>query len=324
VDIVSDDANSGNDKWYMGFNYKQGGNVAYSLYGEKDGQKGYKCSKKTFINSFYSSDGLTSFATAAGINLSSNYKYTNNKNYRRELANNENNNNRQYNNNQNNVNGGNKNNNMNSYTQGLYCNPVTMQFEEAMFTDKSMNPTYFSSTVDSLTDLNKALSKISCVQIYNRNTGENYASSLLLYSDSCEPSDGTQCPDRYGKLATCEAKFTKNDGYLQASSKKLNAENIRYLIGGLFFVASAITVLVHFKMQRDPTFAASCSKRKKSSSHSFEVDGGGDGERRRRKSSSKKRGYSSRRSKSKRRSKMDEIRSDEYVGTAVPDDERMT
>jgi hypothetical protein len=288
----------------MGFNYKMGGNVAYSLYGEKDGVKGSKCSKRTFINSFYSLDGLVAFTTAAGINLSANYAYANQ--YQRQLGG-DNNNNRQYNNNQNNVNGGQNKNNYNQMTQGLYCNPVTMLFEEAMFTDKSMSPAYYSSTVDTLSDLNKALSKISCVQVYNSKTGDNYASSLLQYSVSCLPSDGAQCPDRYGKLAICEAKFDSNEQYLHASSSHYTPENIRYLVGGLFFVASAISILIHTKLQRDPDFATSCRSRKKSSD--FEVDGHG----RDRKSRRKKERSSSRRSKSRRRSKMDDVREDDQM-----------
>jgi hypothetical protein len=101
------------------------------------------------------------------------------------------------------------------------------------------------------------------------------------------------------------------------SNNKVNAENIRYLVGGLFLVASAIAVLVHIKMQRDPSFAASCTR--KGTQSEFEVDGGG-----RKKSRSQKDRSSSRRSKSKRRSKMDDIRADDgqFVGD-VPE-QRMT
>jgi len=57
------------NSWYVGMGSCIGANVAYALYGVLEDDhlvwKKHPCSKKTFINSFFTTDGLNSFLQVA-------------------------------------------------------------------------------------------------------------------------------------------------------------------------------------------------------------------------------------------------------------------
>jgi hypothetical protein len=80
IPLGSDDDNGGGggdgDDWYLGSVPSFRPNVAYSLYGILQGEKDRGCSKKTYINSFYTTQGVESFTNAmAAAGLSDRFTY---------------------------------------------------------------------------------------------------------------------------------------------------------------------------------------------------------------------------------------------------------
>jgi hypothetical protein len=75
-----DDDNGGDgnedDTWYLGSVPSFRANVAYSLYGILQGEEDRGCSKKTFINSFYTTQGVESFINAmAAAGMTDSFAY---------------------------------------------------------------------------------------------------------------------------------------------------------------------------------------------------------------------------------------------------------
>ena len=197
----------------MGYQFTRGANVAYSLYGSKSVFGG--CSKSTFINSFYTLDGLTAFATATGISLDSLYTYGSSGNGNGGEGQNKN------------ENGG--------CTSALTCGSdkkVENSFIQATFTDGMCLPSGYSETTDTLTSLNKELEKQSCVKI-----SVDTVYSLLTYSQSCTALSGSQCPDPHGILADCEQKYQEFEQFVVQGGRD-PSKTTRFVWGSLLYVAA--------------------------------------------------------------------------------------
>jgi hypothetical protein len=191
----------------MGFQYTRGANVAYSLYGSQSGFG--SCSSSTFINSFYTLDGLYSFAQATGVSLSSVPSSGYND---REL-----------------------NEQQQVCTQALTCGDSNKQentFIQASFTDGLCQPAGYSATLDTLDTLNKDLMKQSCVKI-----SYDTALSLLMYSQTCTALSGSQCPDPHGILADCEQKYVAFQQFVALDGEDPTKPR-RYVTASLMFVAA--------------------------------------------------------------------------------------
>ena len=198
---------------YMGYQFTRGANVAYSLYGSKTGFGG--CSKSTFINSFYTLDGLTTFVQSVGLSLSDIYT----QGY--------------YNGGE--GGGGGDNNTEGGCTSALMCGEDKKQsnyFIQASFTDGTCHPSGYSETTDTLSSLNSALSKESCAKI-----SSDTAYTLLTYSQTCTALSGGQCPDPHSILAECEAKYVEFDQYTLNEGKD-DSKPYRYIFGSLFYLVA--------------------------------------------------------------------------------------
>jgi hypothetical protein len=83
LDDDDDDNGDGNedDTWYLGSVPTFRPNVAYSLYGILQGQEDRGCSKKTYINSFFTTQGVESFTNAmAAAGLTDRFAYADGQN----------------------------------------------------------------------------------------------------------------------------------------------------------------------------------------------------------------------------------------------------
>ena len=196
----------------MGYQYARGANIAYSLYGSQSGSGG--CSKSTFINSFYTLDGLSTFVESVGLSLSDVYTYG-------------------YSQQEGGGGGGGGEGNNGGCTSALICGENNKQantFIQASFTDGRCNLSGYSETADTLSSLNLALEKQSCVKI-----SQDTALTLLTYSQTCTALSGGQCPDPSGILAECEAKYVEFDQFILNEGKD-DSMPYRYVLGSVFYL----------------------------------------------------------------------------------------
>jgi len=177
------------DQWWVGMNPCMGANVAYSLYGILSSDLSYfqnnHCSSKTFINSFFTTDGLTSFTEAAST---STLNYVSNLNQVCSI-------------------------NENGYGIGTGCSSDGT-FTLSKFNGACSSGNYISTT-NTLDSLNKALTEeMECQLIYSSDgSSADYATNLLSHSVACQLNVGTSqqsskaCPDPFGIVRKYEINF---------------------------------------------------------------------------------------------------------------------
>jgi hypothetical protein len=149
-----------------------GANVAYSLYGILPGDNPFQspCNRHTFINSFFTRDGLDSFLQASNgkVDTSSLPGYC-------------------------------------STIDGGYGSTATCSsdgtFTLSTFDGACLAQNYLE-TADTLDSLNKGLSNMQCVLIYD-GSKTDYATELLSQSVQCS-FDRDSCPDPYGLVRKYE------------------------------------------------------------------------------------------------------------------------
>jgi len=234
------DGGGGEDYWWVGMSECKQSNVAYSLYGtlideSKFGFSFYDmmarrnsnsaCSKATYINSFFTIDGLHSFLKAASKSDQVNttrvvpycsYYYDGDDDGsgdRRQLD------------------GSGDDDNSLYYATG--CD-ASGNFTVATFMSATCNGNYFAETLYQLEELNDDMQNIQCEQIYDSDGSLDYASTLLYYSEACSTSGTGKdfCPDPYGVLAYYEynlAKSVSNNSYVPPSSYMALDEEINPL-----------------------------------------------------------------------------------------------
>lgn len=201
-----------------------GSNAAYSLFGvlKTDKTMGRNpCSRKTFINSFYTTDGLKTFAPAGGVDVSSISQTCTSEN-----------------------------NGQSSITLGCSSNA---KFQVDEFTGNGCIGANYEATLDPLDTLNAALSKnMQCQLIYKSDGSVNYATQILSNSMACttEGNQKTFCPDPFGMLSAYQYNFVmaqQNSNYtvLLASGKEGHPKarktlGVILLLAGGFMLALAI------------------------------------------------------------------------------------
>jgi len=166
------------DKWWQGMGSCYGANVAFSLYGILPGDvvsTFNPCNRGTFINSFFTMDGLQSFVKASNgkVDISSISEQCN---------------------------GGIS---TSCSADGKF---VVDSFNGGCY------PSNYVATVNTLDSLNKALeSNLNCALIYSSG-GTNYASDILSQSQQCS-FDMKSCPDPYRLVEKYELNFATAQQY---------------------------------------------------------------------------------------------------------------
>ena len=203
-------ANNG-DYWYMGLSECFRANVAYSLYGVLQGEEDKGCNKNTFINSFFTTSGIstfTSYMTTAGAtfteaedgaaDISSDCQAVQNDNGDEQAAESSNANNVKV--------------NAMSTSYGVGCADKTNHFVMKTYGGAYCDEREVREVTDTLETFNNDLSQVNCVAIYDaaavaneennqQNNNGASATGLLTYSEPCNVHlYSSQCPDPYGKL----------------------------------------------------------------------------------------------------------------------------
>lgn len=199
-----------------------GSNVAYSLYGvlpdDSFKRKESPCSTKTFINSFFTTDGLTSFVKASEGNVDTSAISTQCEWY-----------------------GNNK-----AYTSTLGCS-AKAKFTTDTFLGSGCLGYNYNDTVNALEDLNANLTNMECTLIYSSDEStNNYASKLLTYSEACT-IDGVNaqfCPNPNGILTAYEYNFAmaqQNPNYTVTRTTFATVEGTR---GGVAKLTTSIVLFI--------------------------------------------------------------------------------
>jgi len=220
------------NSWYVGMGKCMGSNVAYSLYGvlpdDTFGRKESPCSSKTFINSFFTTDGLTSFVKASDGKVDTSAIYTQCEWYDNNKA----------------------------YTATTGCS-AKGQFTTDTFLGSGCLGYNYNDTVNELEELNANLTKMECTLIYSSDESvNNYASKLLTYSESCtiDGVNALYCPNPNGILTAYEYNFAmaqQNPNYTvtrttfatmegtQGGVAKLTTSIVLFITGAALFAGSA-------------------------------------------------------------------------------------
>ena len=205
------------EQWWMGMQQCMGANVAFSLYGILSGDTiGVQgaCRKATFINSFFTRDGLDNFAQASNGAVDTSSLSQSCSEY-----------------------GDNG-----KYSMTTRCSS-TGQFTVDTFNGQSCSSNSYVSTVDTLADLNAALTDyMDCIPIYSSDGSVDYATELLSNSTVCSV-DGIYrgvCPDPHGLLKTYESNFAKAQKYgnYEVSENRKMATCILFFAAGVFLLLS--------------------------------------------------------------------------------------
>ena len=223
-----------NDYWYMNAMPSFGANVAYSLYGSLAGDEFVGCSKKSYINSFYTTSGFTNFATAlatAGIdNTGTTYSYSCDSGVGISCSDNGNNF------------------VMTTYNNGV-CRPENAK--------KSSIPSDLAS-FNTVLKSNDA----KCVRIYSAADGDS-APGLLQYSRSCATSDVVGvCADPYGKKSAYERELAKATSPSALFRTQTMQASIMYVVGAVLFAAAALLAREGTKSYPIPASKARHSSRR--------------------------------------------------------------
>ena len=224
--------------WYMGRTPCFRANVAYSLYGVPKGEStpNNPCQRKQYINSFFTTNGVETFAESMGIE---DYGYATDQctvysggdadgNARRNLANT--NNARLYP-------------NYSSYT--TYC-AADGSFVQGLFQDSS----YCTGSADvttlgeALTEFNTAVDNMVCIPIFTATSNADDQNNemdvygLLSYSDPCSPLEyPNSCPDPYAAKKSSDFRPKSQ----QSLWKQMNWMDH---VGWVFLVLSALCFLI--------------------------------------------------------------------------------
>jgi hypothetical protein len=270
-----DDENNAYDWWYLGSTVCNRANAAFSLYGTLAGKEEKGCRKSSYINSFFTNQGLGPFMQAmtnAGVsyfqtddntNSLSSYctiiegatddNYSGGDDTYEKYA---------Y---------GNHNEGYfdNFYSQSLACNRG--RFVQQNFQGAFCNAEQVTKIVDSMNQVNSALNSLDCVQIYNADSDENSngdnndkdededydgALQLLQYSEACSLRDPSgACPDPFGKLQKYSNTIERISRALDMTShRRKMRRNISLLmiVMGVAFFLLAFRVFLRRVLKRFP------------------------------------------------------------------------
>lgn len=255
---------SSDEQWWGNMAECRSSNIAYSLYGtlKTDSSIIKGCRKSTFINSFFTYDGLNSFVDAAKKKVSiSDEDYTCEQYSADDDVNDDGRRQRRL------SDSGSGDNEL--YTT-LGCS-ANRKFTVDAFNGDSCHGSNYAQTIDTLDEFNDSLeNKFDCVLIYSSWRNLDRATPLLSNSTVCSVFGEYQdfCPDPHGVLMTYEYNFAmakanpnykanpkKTHGYFQNDwTDPSDTEVIRKKIGTIFFTLSSIFLVfgafIRYKRER--------------------------------------------------------------------------
>lgn len=250
-----------NNYWYMGMTECLRAQVAYSLYGVKKGEEDKGCGKGTFINSFFTKEGLEYFVESmatAGVSFSETDDQDEITSDCQQVENNNNNGRKvaeqadvDYTANNQKINEGvtsmgvgcsDKNFALKTY-QGAYCDSLSG-----------------SEITDTMSTFNKEISQVKCILIYdasasaaaeddgndqnnNNNNNDGSALTVLQYSQACDVRMfPKQCPDPHGKIRASASAQSNSLARSTSPRKEMVKTVFSWLLLGfgiIFWLAAA-------------------------------------------------------------------------------------
>uniref|UniRef100_A0A7S1FZR3 Uncharacterized protein n=1 Tax=Corethron hystrix TaxID=216773 RepID=A0A7S1FZR3_9STRA len=197
------------DEWWQNMGECRASNVAYSLYGVLPGDNSFwrrsGCSKSTFINSFFTLDGLYNFVAASNAKVSNAYSSS----YCSEYSSDDD---------ENSGSGDKRRLSGSGDGEGTYSTlgcSSTGRFVQDIFDSESCYGANYLYTVDTLDNLNESLEDhMQCTMIYKKDKMD-YATQLLSYSQTCTITGEYKefCPDPHGVLMTYEYNLAVAQNY---------------------------------------------------------------------------------------------------------------
>lgn len=249
-------------------------NAAFSLYGILKGERDRGCNRKTFINSFMTSNGIESFTSAmvdAGESFTSSYSSSSSNGYPGGVSasctvvvgegqgNDEG--------------GGGGTAKLNEYydSYGISCSS-SGEYLSSFFKGAFCSDMKVIGTKDSLDTFNDEISKIQCVPIYKasdqgqRNLGSHDGSgddeeedtisiqsplSLLLTSQTCSIADHPRsCPDPFAEVRVYEKALALSTGQRHNKRKERTRVGISCLLLLFGLMALAIPLVLVRRRRR--------------------------------------------------------------------------
>lgn len=224
--------------WYLGKTECYRANAAYSLYGILHGEEDKGCTKRTFINSFFTNEGIEGFTTALEQTGYFSFSVSENGNQNNGNQNNKGNNypagmsSQCYN-------GGNNDGNNNGRSYGLACSGKN--FVSKKFKGSYCDVNHEVGVTDNNEEFNMQLANAECIPIFSSSTydgNEDSSLKLLQYSRACSVNQfPEQCPDPYGKLKAYQRTMNH-------ASEKANDPRREKLRNGFSWILLAVGILL--------------------------------------------------------------------------------
>ena len=278
-------ANNG-DYWYMGLTECFSANVAYSLYGVLQGEEDKGCNKNTFINSFFTTTGIstfTSYMATAGVafteaeegaaDVSSSCQAVENENGDEQVAEGTSYNNVKL--------------NAMSTSYGVGCADRSNHFVMKTYGGAYCDEREVREVTDTLDTFNNDLSQVNCIAIYDdaavANEGENNqnnnggsATSLLTYSQPCNVHlYSSQCPDPYGKLSRDARASAHTMAFNDHPRREVVKTVFSWLLMCFGWILIGTSALVYFRKMKalDAQKSADANKKRSFFSRNRSEDG---------------------------------------------------
>lgn len=279
-------ANNG-DYWYMGLSECFRANVAYSLYGVLEGEEDKGCNKNTFINSFFTTSGISTFTnymTTAGAvftetedgaaAVSSDCQAVQNENNGEQAADEA-------------TSSNNVKVNAMSTSYGVGCADRSNHFVMKTYGGAYCDEREALEVTDTLDTFNNDLSQVNCIAIYDsaavaneegnqQNNNGGSATGLLTYSEPCNVHlFSSQCPDPYGKLS----REARASAHTMAFNDHPRREVVKTVFSWLLMCFGWILIgtsgLVYFRKMKalDSQKSADASKKRSFFSRNRSEDG---------------------------------------------------
>lgn len=223
--------------WYMGNTECFRANAAFSLYGVLNGKDDIGCARKTFINSFFTTSGVETFAQAlysSGVTFQSNGDADNDNpgGVTSQCSYDDSNNNADDSVSHNQKYGS----GYASYGLGCYKNSFAMK----QFKGPFCNSRDEVKITDKMTNFNNDLQQATCVPIYSADGSGNNGLDLLSYITACSVREfPSSCPDPHGILA----RYARADAKAVARAANPTRERLKSVFSWILLCLGAILII---------------------------------------------------------------------------------
>ena len=259
------------DYWYLGGPQRFQANAAYSLFGVLKKHRDSGCSKKTYINSFFTSNGVENLAYPLGVDTSYiDTKCGNDRgskdraleassaDFERDVIQNRRRlEDQAANDDQANANDYNDYDGADGYSYGTGCS-ANLKYTSDSFAGGYCDGSRYLETVDTLDAFNGNMTALNCEQIYSSTDDSSAFSSLaysiLSYSYACSRKlYGNSCPDPFGVKTKYDRNLEKALNLAAQGQKWQKSASFPYLQLSLCLSLAGAGMLLYATKLNPPT-----------------------------------------------------------------------